>query len=72
MREIKKVKRENKRTLFQTEVIREEHSEEGHLGRDLIKRLSLEKAKGRCSRPDGRHSKCQGAEMAKSLVHSWY
>lgn len=48
VREIKKVKRENKRTLFQTEVIREEHSEEGHLGRDLIKRLSR-KAKGRCS-----------------------
>ena len=29
MREIKKVKRENKRNLFQTEVIMQEHSEEG-------------------------------------------
>lgn len=71
MREIK-VKRENKRTLFHSEVIKEEHSEEGHLGRDLIKRLSLEKVKGRCSRADGRHSKCKGAEVAKSLVQSWY
>lgn len=43
MREIKKVKRENKRNLFQTEVIMQEHSEEGTFKQRPNKKAELHK-----------------------------
>lgn len=71
MREIKKVKRGNRRKLFHTEIIMEEHSDKGMFKQRPVKRTAMSKAKGRWSRPDRRHSKYKGAEVATSLACSW-